>query len=155
MLNFEYSIKINEDGRPYIYLPHTYVDKSEDKFMSLELTRYVLLGLISVRGDTLPPDQLTALNSTYDTIGVLSDELASLIKEQMEVLGESDMLMNKNYHVAVDTEKDRDSLENVDIVYNERIFKRIEGLKVLVNKDMNVYELVDGIENVNWKPVYL
>jgi hypothetical protein len=151
MLNFEYSIKINEDGRPYVYLPNTYIDKSEDKFMSLELSRYVLYGLISVRGEKLPPDQLAVLRTAYDTIGALSDELASLIKDQMEVLGESDILMNKNYHITVDTENDRDCLEYVDIVYNERLFKRIEGLRVLVKEDMSVYELVDGIDNINWK----
>lgn len=153
MLKFEYEIKLNDKGRPYIYIPDSYVDNSEDKFMALELTRYIINNLLYLRESDLPPDQIKALKLTNETIEMISDEIAILLRKQMEVLGEVEINMYRNYHIKVDTIKDRDNLNYNGILYNNKIFKRMIGLKVLVLEDMNIYELVDGIDNKNWKKI--
>ena len=151
MLNFEYSIKLNDEGRPYIHIPDTYIDKSEDKFMALELSRYVFNSLLLLRSSDLPPDQLKALESTYETLETISDELAILLRGQMEMLGEAEIIMYKEYHVAVKNKKELFDLEYDNIIYNGRIFKRMIGLRVIIQEDMDVFELVDGIDNEHWK----
>jgi hypothetical protein len=153
MLNFEYQIKLNDEGRPYIDIPQSYEDKPEDKFMALELARYVINNLLLIRGSELPPNEVKALESTFATLEVLSDELAVLLRQQMEVLGEVEINMYRNYHITVDTKKDRDKLNYEGIMHKGRIFKRMMGLKVLVLEDMNVYELVDGIDNEHWTKI--
>lgn len=151
MLKFEYEIKLNDEGRPYIHIPESYEDKSEDKFMALELSRYVIDNLLNLRKQELPEDQIKALESTYETLEVLSDELAILLKQQMEVMGEVEINMYRKYHITVNTKKDRDNLNYEGIIHKGKIFKRMIGLRVLVLEDMNIYELVNGIDNENWQ----
>lgn len=153
MLNFEYEIKLNDEGRPYIHIPESYEDKPEDKFMALELSRYVVDNLLNLRRSELPEDQINALESTFSTLEALSDELAVLLKQQMEVMGEAEITMYRKYHITVDTKEDRDNLNYEGIIHKGKIFKRMIGLKVLVLEDMNVYELVDGIDNENWQKI--
>jgi hypothetical protein len=153
MLNFEYEIKLNDDGRPYIHIPESYEDKPEDKFMAMELSRYVINNLLELRQSELPEDQIKALKSTFDTLESISDELAILLKKQMELMGEAEITMYRNYHITVNTKEDRDKLNYEGIIHNGKIFKRMIGLKVLVLEDMNIYELVDGIDNENWQKV--
>jgi hypothetical protein len=153
MLKFEYEIKLNDEGRPYIDIPESYEDKPEDKFMALELSRYVINNLIELRKNDLPEDQIKALESTFETLEVISDELAILLKQQMEVMGEAEITIHRNYHITVDTIKDRNNLNYEGIIHKGKIFKRMIGLKVLVLEDMNIYELVDGIDNENWQKV--
>jgi len=151
MLNFEYEIKLNDEGRPYIHIPESYEDKSEDKFMALELSRYVINNLLNLRKSELPDDQIKALESTYETLENISDEIAILLRQQMEVMGEAEITMYRNYHITVDTIKDRNNLNYEGIIHKGKIFKRMIGLRVLVLENMNVYELVDGIDNENWQ----
>lgn len=153
MLNFEYEIRLNDDLRPFVYIPDTYIDKPEDKFMALELTRYMLVNLLNLRSTSLPENEVRALESAQNTLEVLSDELALKLKELMENLGNTEITMTRNYHVICNTRDERDKLNYEGFIYNGKIFKRMIGLKVLVYEDMNVYELVDGIDNNNWQRI--
>lgn len=153
MLNFEYEIRLNEEKRPYIYIPDTYQDKPEDKFMALELTQYLIANILSNRQETMSDDSMKALESCLENIGMISDEVAILLKQQMEAAGEVAITTTRNYHITVDTRKDRDKLNYEGIIHKGKIFKRMIGLKVLVLEDMNIYELVDGIDNNNWQKV--
>ena len=153
MINFEYQIKLNDDGRPYIDIPVEYQNKPEDKFMVLEMTRYLILSLLNNRRSELPPNEVKALEATFDTLEVLSDELAVLLKEQMEVLGEAVLHTQRNYHVTVTTIKERDDLNYEGIIHEGKIFKRMIGLRVLTLENMQIFELVDGIDNEHWKIV--
>lgn len=150
MLRFEYEIKLNDKGRPYIHIPDGYNDNPEDKFMSLELARYLVLNLITLRGTELPENEVNALQSTFDTLEVLSDEIAVLLKKQMENLGDTTLTVQRNYHITVDNIEQRNNLNYEGIIHKGKIFKREKGLRVLVLKDMKVYELVNGIDNENW-----
>lgn len=153
MLNFEYEIRLNDENRPCVYIPDTYQDKPEDKFMAFELTRYVIGNMLNLRGNELPEGERNAVQKTLENLEILSDELALILKKEMEVMGEIALSTYREYHVTVDTIEDRDKLKYVGFIHKGKIYKRAIGLKVLVLKDMNVYELVDGIDNENWRKV--
>jgi len=153
MLKFEYQIKLNDDDRPYIDIPEDYQNKTEDQFMVLEMSRYLILSLLTLRRTELPDNEVKALQASFDTLEVLSDELAILLRKQMEVLGETILETQRNYHIRVDTLDQRNELKYNGIVHDGKIFKRVMGLKVLVLENMEVYELVDGIDNEHWRRV--
>lgn len=153
MLKFEYQIKLNDDGRPYIDLPEDYQDAPEDKFMAIELTRYILISILNLRGNELPDNEKKAFISTLDNLEILSDEFAHLLKKQMESMGDVVLNTYRNYHIMVDTIKNRNNLNYNGIVYKNKIYKRKKGFKVLVLENMKIYELVNGIDNENWKEV--
>ena len=153
MLKFEYQIKLNDEDRPYIDIPEDYKNKTEDQFMVLEMSRYLIISLLQNRRSELPPNEVKALEATFDTLEVLSDELAVLMRQQMEVLGEAVLHMERNHHITVDNLKQRDELNYNGIIYDGKIFKRVMGLKVLVLENMEIYELIDGIDNEHWRKV--
>lgn len=153
MLNFEYQIKLNDDDRPYIDIPEEYQNKTEDQFMVLEMSRYLILSLLNLRRSELPENEVKALESSFDTLEVLSDELGILLKKQMEVLGETVLETVRNYHIMLDTLDQRNELNYNGIIHDGKIFKRVMGLKVLVLENMEIYELVDGIDNEHWRRI--
>lgn len=150
MHKIEYEIKLNEDGRPYIYLPEDFEDKSEHKFFVMELTIYMLQEIYHKRINQLDQNTIDKLKQSIDVLLMVSDEAADIIKGQLETMGDVSLITNKAHHIQVKTIKERDNLNYNGIIYNNKIFKRIEGLKVLVTEDMKIYELKDGIDNKNW-----
>lgn len=150
MHKFEYEIQLNEDGRPFINIPENYVEKPEDKFMALELTCYILRKLIEKRGNNLDDDTLKALENSFKNIIMISDEVADLIKGQMEVSAEFDLLTKDSYHIQVENIKERNALNYNGIIRGDKIYKRVQGLRVLVTSENKIYELRDGIDNENW-----
>lgn len=150
MHKIEYEIKLNENGRPYIYLPEDFEDKSEHKFFVMELTIYMLQEIYHKRINQLDQNTIDKLKQSIDVLLMVSDEAADIIKGQLETMGDVSLITNKAHHIQVKTIKERDNLNYNGIIYNNKIFKRIEGLKVLVTEDMKIYELKDGIDNKNW-----
>lgn len=151
MLKFEYRIGLNDQGRPFIDLPEDYKDNPEDKFMALELTRYLFTNIYARRRTEFTPNDVKSLELTLDMLEKVSDEIALLLKQQMEVLGEVELTFYRKYHMQVTSIEDRNKLNYEGIIYNDKIFKREPGFKVLVLEEMKIYELVDGIDNEHWK----
>jgi len=150
MFEIKYNIKLNDIGRPYIDLPEEYEDKPEDKFFVLELTRYLFVSILNNNGDNYDVNTKAHIENTLDLLDKVSDELALLIKTEMENMGVAELTTRTNYHIQVETIEQRDNLNYNGIIYRDKIFKRVEGLKVLVLKDMNVYELKGGVDNKHW-----
>lgn len=153
MYTLEYEIQLNEDGRPYVELPDDYENQPEDRFFSIEMTRYVLQDLMYRRKDELDDNTVKHLDNTINLLGQISDEMAKLLFGEMRRMADVEMMLNPKYHIQVNTIEDRDKLPEKMIYYNNKIFDRIEGLKVLITEKMEIYELTDGITNENWKLV--
>lgn len=153
MHKIEYEIKLNENGRPYVHLPEDFEDRSEHKFFVLELTIYMLQEIYHKRINQFDQNTIDKLKQSIDVLLTISDEAADIIKGQLETMGDISLITNKSYHIQVKTIKERDKLNYNGIIHNNKIFKRIEGLKVLVTEDMKIYELKDGIDNKNWVEV--
>ena len=153
MHRFEYEIQLNEDGRPYINIPENYTEKPEDKFMALELTCYILRKLLETRQESLDDEAIQSLEISFDTLIKISDEVGMLIKNDMETLGDMVMQVNNQYHFQVKTITEMNSLNYNGIIRGDKIFKRVIGLRVLINSENKIYELVDGIDNENWKVI--
>ncbi len=149
-MTFEYEIKLNENGRPYVYMPKDYIDSPEDKFMAIEITRYVLITSLARNKNKLSANGVLSIKNTINNLEVISNEVADLLKQQMENKGEFVLNIQTQYHIAVDTLKERDKLNYEGIIYNNKIYKRTEGLKVLVMETKSIYELKNGIDNENW-----
>jgi len=153
MLKIEYEIKLNEFGRPYIDLPLDYDNKAEDRFFVLELARYFLHGVYQRRSTEFDPYTTNKLNDCIGILEQVSDEVAIILYKQMEMMGEIAMAVFGKYHIQVESIEERDNLNRKGIIYNGKIFRRQEGLKVLVASDMKIYELHEGIDNENWTEV--
>lgn len=150
MLKIEYEIKLNESGRPYIHLPDEYIDKPEDKFLALEFSRYFLEGSINRRSKDFDVETLKKLTDCIIILEQIADEVAHILYDNMQTMGEFTVHLNGKYHIKVNDIEERNNLDNKRIIYNNKIFRRQEGLKVLVYSTLKIYELREGIENENW-----
>jgi hypothetical protein len=150
MHRLEYEIELNETGRPCIDLPKDYEHKPEDRFFAIELTRYVLQDIYNRRSAEFDADAAKVIESGINLLGQVGDEVAEILWNQMKNLGDNDFLIKKRYHIMVETTQIRDELNTRYIHYNDRIYTRQEGLRVLVLDESNIYELQGGITNENW-----
>jgi hypothetical protein len=153
MLKIQFEIKLNEEGRPYIYLPDDYRDNPQDRFFALEISRYMLQMIYARKGTKFDEKSVQAMEVTLATLENISNEVAALLRKEMEFLGDRESIFQANYHLIVDTLGERDNLNYEGIVVGDKIHRRQEGLRVLVKDGMTVYELVDGIDNENWKEI--
>lgn len=158
MFNFQYEIKIGEDGRPYIS-PVNETDREmtfiEHKFMAIELTRTFIAQTILAHQKNperrpLPPGEVERLIDLENELIRFSNIFAKSIKEQFDLLDIADRLINKAYDISVNTIEERDDLNYNGIIFDDKIFKRVEGLKVKVLRTGDVYELKGGVDNVHW-----
>jgi hypothetical protein len=150
MLKIEYEIRLNESGRPYIHLPKDYRDNSQDRFFALELSRYMLQMLYARRSAKFDEESSKAMEATLNTLEMISDEVAVLLRQEMEFLGDTTMMFQQNYHLKVKNIEERDALNMEGIVRGDKILKRQEGFKVFVEEEDKIYMLKDGIDNENW-----
>jgi len=158
MYKIEYEIGLNEQGRPYIGLPEDYDQKPEDRFFALEITRWMLVDLLNRNKDQLDNPTIDAIDEAERLLGQIGDETAAILYEGMRAQGEMRIMMDAPYHIEVIGIEARDALPDKDIIYMDRIYDRIEGLKVYVNfaiEDWDeelagVYELKNGITNEHW-----
>jgi hypothetical protein len=148
MLKIEYEINLNDKGRPFILLSDEYEDKPEDKFFVLELTNYLLYNVYK-NNNTFDSETISKLDDCINIIRQISDEVAALIYGQMETMGEVALITDDNYHVKVDSMNSRNDLKD-KFVYNNKIFTRKIGLKVLVEETEMIYVLEGGVDNENW-----
>jgi hypothetical protein len=149
MYKIEYDIKLNESGRPCIDLPKDYENKPEDRFLAIELARYILQDLNLRKSGGLSSDTVEKLETSINFLGQIGDEVAALLWEGMKLSGEAAFILNNKYHIQVENVEERDKLGFV-MAYNNKVFKRQNGLKVLVTDEMKIYELQGGIANENW-----
>lgn len=151
MFKIEYDIELGEEGRPYVYLPEDYEHQPEDRFFALEISIYILQDVLNRRRDELDDNTNKQLKNAIAVLGQISDEMAAILFGEMRKMGEVQILLNPKYHIQVKTIEERDNLPQTNILFNNKIFDRHNGLKVLVTGEMKIYELVDDITNENWK----
>jgi hypothetical protein len=148
MPTIEYEIKLNDEGRPCIDLPQTYGHNAEDKFFAIEMARYFLQ--VTRNRMTAPPyDQHTidGMDVTIPILGQIGDEMARILWHQMKTAGDAQFLMGAKFHVICDSIEERDNIDDRGILYQDKLYVRQEGLKVLVRGEKYlVYEL----RNDNW-----
>jgi hypothetical protein len=155
MFRIEYEIGLNESGRPCIELPLDYKQNPEDRFFAIEIARYILQDVHGRRTNDLNQQTIIALRESSELLGQLGDEIAEILYGSMRASGEAAKMFHKDQDIIVETLEERDALPDKDILFNDKIYDREEGLKVLVHsKDnylvYNCYELVDGITNEHW-----
>jgi len=93
MKKFEYDIKLNDDGNPYIHLEDNKMD-AEDRFACVEITRYMIFQLIDSNSE-FPEDFVKDLAIAGNMINGISNKLSNLIKGQMDTLDDvNDLLKN-------------------------------------------------------------
>lgn len=159
MFSFEYTIELNEHGRPYIVAsPKTKkeLDFLEHKFMGLELARALVLNTIHSHVEN--PEKFQMNESELDRLKNLNNELlkicdifAHAIKDQMEVMEVASNYQNPQvYDMQVLNDEELHALNYNGIIYGELILKRVEGLKVKVLSSKKIYALRGGIDNINW-----
>lgn len=161
MFSFNYNIELTEEGRPYIApVGNTTKEMSmvEHKFMAMEMARSVISSTIELHESDpqrrpLPPEELERLKRLEYEITRVSNIFSITIKEQFELLGIADRMINKDFDITVVTEQDRDALNYNGIISDDKIYKREEGLKVKVLRTGEVFQLVGGIDNEHWTKI--
>ena len=94
MKKFEYEIKLNEEGKPYIHLEDNKMD-AEDRFACIEITRYMIYQLIDSDNE-FPEDFVKDLAIAGDMINGISTKLANLITGQMNTMDDVNDILNDN-----------------------------------------------------------
>lgn len=152
MYNIEYDLKLDQNGRPYIDLPQDVNenDRSQNRFYALEMTLYLFNKIYSNRPPELDEGSIRALEVTISTLKRISSEAAVILSREMSLLGDAAFIIADRYHIKVNSVEERNELPMHRILYNNKIFRRLKGLKVLVDETSTIYELIDGIENENW-----
>ncbi len=152
MLKIEYEIDLNENGRPCIKFVNEYEDKPEDKFLAIELARYILQDVLRRRSAEFDKDAAEKIEMCANLLGQIGDEIAALLWENMKVLGDTAFMINNNFHFRVNSIEERDKIGKY-IITDNKVFERKEGLKVLVIDENKTYQLIGGVENDNWQEV--
>lgn len=157
MFEINYEIGLNESARPCIELPEDYEQNPEDRFFAMEITRYILQDLLKRRTPDLDSDTVQQMDEAERLLGQLGDEVAALLYESMRVAGETTLIYGRKSSILVKNIEERDALPDKDILHNNMIFDRKEGLVVVVQTPMDGggwhfdrYKLVDGITNEHW-----
>jgi hypothetical protein len=155
MFNFQYEIHFAEDGRPFIEpvgLTTKEMSFIEHKFMCLEITRtFISQTVLShQQKGTLPSEELDRLIRMEGDLIRVSNVLAKTIKDQKDLLNIADRLINKNYDVSVNSIEERNALNYEGFIFDDRIYKRVEGLKVKVLNTGEIFELIGGVDNEHW-----
>lgn len=96
MHKFEYEIRLNEEGRPYVHLPEEFEGIPEHLFMVMEMTRYHIYDLLdrNESKDDLTDESIIKIAEAGDTIRQISDKYADIIKGMMETKKSIDDLLN-------------------------------------------------------------
>lgn len=145
MPNIEYEIELNENGRPCIKLADDYKDKASDKFLCVEISRYILQNVYYRRSEEFDKETADKINDCITILGQISDEMAEIMWKSMKEAGDITLLTNNNYYAIVDNYEDLNKLDNF-FVFNEKIFEKKTGMKILVSSEMKIYEF----NNNNW-----
>lgn len=157
MLEIEYEIKLNEQGRPCIDLAPDYEQKPEDKFFAIEIARYFLQNTHSRM--TIPPYDQNTVNATTVAIallGQLGDEMARILWHQMKTAGDAEFILGRDFHVQCDSIEERNKIDNRGILYYDKLYVRQEGLRVLtedIDGIWKIFELKGGTTNDNWERI--
>jgi len=159
MYKIEYQIGLNDKGRPYVGLPENYDNKPEDRFFAIEVTRYLLQDLMKRRSQDLDLQTISAMDEAERLLGQIGDEMAAILYKQMKASGDASMYLGNSYDIVVNGIEERDALPIEGILYDDKIFDRVEGLIVLVHTPVDEiiettkYELIGGITNEHWKEI--
>ena len=157
MFEIKYEIGLNENGRPSIELPKDYEQNPEDRFFTMEITRYILQDLLNRRTPDLDSNTVQQLDEAERLLGQLGDEMAAILYDNMRLAAETTLIYGKKPSITVYSIEERDALPDKDILYDNMLFDRKEGLKVDIMTPMDgggwycdYYKLVGGITNENW-----
>ena len=103
MHKFEYDIRLNELGAPYVYLPKNVENKTEHKFMFLEMSRMVLFNILKSIDEkkskgkaTISDEDAIKIMNAFNTVSSLSDEVGLLFKATKEIEDQLGDLLNTN-----------------------------------------------------------
>lgn len=145
MHNIEYEIKLNDIGRPYIELSKEYSDIPDDKFFVMELARYFLQHISEKKSDAYDEETRIQLENTVTLMAQINDDMARIIYDGMVADGEIDLMISKKYHIIIETLEELESMGDI-YVYNSKIFKKDDLLKVFVENENAIYCYI----NENW-----
>lgn len=149
MPNIEYEIELNENGRPCIKLADDYKDKASDKFLCVEISRYILQNVYYRRSEEFDKETADKINDCITILGQISDEMSKIIWEVMKEAGDIALITNNNYYAIVNSHEDLKKLDKF-FLFGERIYEKKIGLKILVSNEMKIYELIEDNGNEEW-----
>lgn len=162
MREFKYEIKYDEHNEPYVIVPQDYTDTIEDKFMMVSLVSYLMKNVLDEKKLVYGEKEVSMLENTVEFLDGVAYNLGQLMTGENLFADEMKETINQEpksseeikeedeYHIVVDKVKDRNELPKHNIIHNDRIFEREEGLRVYVKSTGKIYELRGGVSNNKW-----
>lgn len=143
MNKIEYKVDIDESGFLYCEPSDSFENTSEDKLLIMELARYYLYQVTqSINDDELSEETINNFDITLSTIDLIYQEMSENIKGMYEISGETDLILPKQkFNLIVKDKNELYDLRDDNILYEDKIFKRCEGLKILVSNIDTIFEL--------------
>lgn len=130
----EYDIKLIEDNKIDLTILSDN-DKIIDKYLFLKTIHDLLV-------ESNKTNNYKNISQTINTLNLLLTNVEKYTVERLKVL--------KDCNLKVKTKNDLLNLK-YDFFYDNKKMERVEGLKVFVESENNVYQLIGGIDNENWK----
>ena len=132
MYNIEYDLKLDENGFPYIEIPNPDEIRIEDKFFNVAMSEYMIAKSFHLNRDTFDENTILEMTNVLTWLNEVKVSLGEIVLEQMEIMGDIDMMINNNFHFKVNS---LDELENLydKFTYDGKMLTKKNGLIALVN----------------------
>jgi hypothetical protein len=152
MYNIEYDLKLDKNGFPYIEIPETSDDRIEHRFFNIAMSEYMISRSFELNKDSFDDKTAGEMINVLKWLSELKMSLGEIVLEQMEIMGDVEMMINKNFHFKANSLDELENLYN-NFTYDGKMFNKKNGLIALVGDYKYVYtddkwiEITKNIEN--------
>jgi len=154
MYNIEYKIDLDGNGKPMIVLDEKYLDKPFDKYMVIEMAKYIIYSArnsyvdSNLNNSEYNEKLVHDMEFTFDFLNHLSGHMDDIILDHFRNQGSIRKLESKEYLFSVITYDDlfelSDSIVNNEMFYEHMLFNADEGITVFVVNENKRYSYFDN-----------
>lgn len=133
--NIEFEIKLNNQN----------IEISTTKIDSDLIYKYYILHQVSLLfKDANKTHNSSEINKSIETMDGVLNDIKPLILDYLN--------QNKISDITVKNKFELYNLKHT-FIKDGKIIKRKEGLKVYIESENKIYQLINGVDNKNWKPI--
>lgn len=142
MYNIEYDLKLDENGLPYIEIPENSEVRIEHRFFNMAMVEYMLTMSFELTKHGFDEKTANEMVNVLKWITEVKLSLGDIVLEQMEIMGDVEFAISKNYHFKVNNLNELENLYD-KFIYDGKLFHKKNDLIGLVN-DLDYYKYTDG-----------
>lgn len=153
MYSIEYRIDLDGNGKPMVVLDEKHLDKPFDKYMIIEMAKYIIYSARNSYVDNRENDEqysedlVHSMEYSFDFLNYLSGHMDDIVLDYFRNNGFLCKKDNKEYLFSVTSYENlvelSDSIINNEMFYDHMLFKADEGITVLVVNENKRYSYFD------------